>query len=223
MNGDVSFDLGSALPYLENRILSLFGKDSATLEWQNRLKNMIRLSSEQAGHVQCVGMHTPIPIGQIYQPIRLTRSDSKDNAELDSADLLRASKDAIILAGPGWGKTTLLHYLYCTLVKSSEFTAILFTLRWSGVTQDLIDFVDRLATSSRSSRTVILLVDGYDEISEEDRQSVSRALLLFHSLGRGIFLLTCRSFYSVYELKTQRYDLCAFRRGDAVTLIPKSH
>jgi hypothetical protein len=77
MNGDVSFDLGSALPYLEQRILGLFGKDSASIERRNRLKNMIRLSSEQAGHVQCVGMHTPIPIGQIYQPTRLTRSESK--------------------------------------------------------------------------------------------------------------------------------------------------
>jgi hypothetical protein len=219
MNGDVSFDLGSALPYLEHRILSLFGKDAASIEWQNRLKNILRLSAAQASHVQCVGMHTPIPISEIYQPTRLTLSASKDRAERDADDLLAAGQDAIILAGPGWGKTTLLHHLYCSLVKSSEFTPILFTLRWSGVSQDLIDFVDKLARSLSSNKKVILLVDGYDELSEEDRQNVSRALLLFHSLDRGMFLLTCRSFYQVYELKAQRYDLCPFRRSDAVRFV----
>jgi hypothetical protein len=214
MSGDISIDLGSALSYLEQRILGLFGKDAAGLDWQNRLKDMIRLSAEQARQVQCVGMHTPIPIERIYQPTRLKRSDRPDH-EVDAGTLATIGKDSLIFAGPGWGKTTLLHHLYCELALRQDITPILFTLRWPGVPKDLAEFIERLAHSSSTGKAVLLLVDGYDEISEEERQDVSRALVLFQSLKRGTFLLTCRTFYHVYEIKAVGYNLSPFRRDDA--------
>ena len=220
MNGDISFDLGSILPYIENRVLSLFGKDPATVEWRERVKNMTRVSAEQAGQVQCVGMHTPIPINQIYQPARLSRLDeNKTRVEIGPDDIIKGGKDAIVLAGPGWGKTTFLHHLYCSLATQTDLTPVLFTLRWTGVTDDLQEFVGRIARMSSQGKRLIFLVDGYDEISEEDRQRVSRNLLLFHSLGMGTFILTCRSFYHVYELKAPKYDLCAFTRDEAIRFV----
>jgi hypothetical protein len=173
MSGDISFDLGSALPYLEQRILGLFGRDSGSIEWNNRVKNLIRLSAEQASHVQCVGMHTPIPIGQIYQPTRLTRSGGLKEQEIEAAELLAASDDAIIFAGPGWGKTTLLHHWYCSLV-NQDSTPILFTLRWETAVDDLDEFVSRLSQAKSSDKKLVLLVDGYDEITEKERLTVSR-------------------------------------------------
>src|SRR4051812_32356734 len=73
MNGDISIDVGSAVPYLTDRVLSLFHKDVASQEWQAQLRTLVRLSFERAASIQCVGMHRPIPISNIYQPSRLIR------------------------------------------------------------------------------------------------------------------------------------------------------
>jgi hypothetical protein len=65
MGEGISIDLGSALPYMVDRLLTVFGKDSATAEWRLEITRMVRLSNEQASHVQCVGMPRPTNRSQV--------------------------------------------------------------------------------------------------------------------------------------------------------------
>jgi replication-associated recombination protein RarA len=111
--------------------------------------------------------------------------------------------DGIIYAGPGRGKSTLMNWLYVQLQRDSEYCPFLFILRTEDAVSDLKDFVEHVV--SKRLRTAkghrpLLLVDGYDEVSEDERKVVSAALMEYRATGSGNFFLTCRTFYDVYDL-----------------------
>ena len=104
-----SIDFGAVLPILIERVLSLFNKDPELEEWKERFSRRIQLSMEEAYSVQCVGMRKPIPIIDIYQQLHLL-NPSRETVTVES--VFRSGDDAIIFAGPGRGKTTLLRWLF---------------------------------------------------------------------------------------------------------------
>ncbi len=69
--GITLFDVGSALPWVEEKIRRLFGKDAATLEQKTLLKQLHEIAVEMTRSVQCIGMSKPISFEKIYQPTRL--------------------------------------------------------------------------------------------------------------------------------------------------------
>jgi hypothetical protein len=222
MSEGVSIELGSLATYLEDGIRSLFGKDPETIDWINRLRRRTKVALDQAAWVQCVGMERPIPIADIYQPITLEgkeayRSRARSNANI--LTLLEQQRDGIIFAGPGRGKTTLLSWLLLKLANTDGYTPLPFLLRTGNAVAELTEFVERLTAGLKAGvprkNRIVLLVDGYDEIDEQDRKSVSEALALFRSLEVGCFYLTCRSFYDVYDLKVDHYKLAAFTNEDS--------
>ena len=227
MSEGISIELGSLANYLEDRTRRMFGKDADTLDWLNRLQRRGKIGLEQAGWVQCVGMEKPIRIDQIYQPIDLEGNYdgavSNTRGRTNVFTLLKQEKDAVIFAGPGRGKTTLLNWLLLTLLRANENTPLLFLLRTEKAVEDLSELVQRLATGQKTGiprgDRIILLVDGYDEIDEIQRKAVSDALAQFRSLGIGNFCLTCRTFYDVYELKVSHYRLSAFSYDDSFKFV----
>jgi hypothetical protein len=115
-------------------------------------------------------------------------------------ELLIRGANSVIFAGPGCGKTTLLHWAYTRLMASKTHVPILFTLRWPDAVGTLREFVDGLVAGrgpKQKDGSVVLLVDGYDEVKQDDRRDVSQALMLFAAANLGSFYLTCRSFYDV--------------------------
>jgi hypothetical protein len=222
----ISIELGSFAVYLEERTRRFFGKDTETLDWQSRLNRRIKISLEQAASIQCVGMEHPIGIEKIYQPIGLEGKEgyrSGSRSRTDILTLIELERDGIIFAGPGRGKTTVLNWLLLHLVQLKKHTPILFQLRTERAVEELGELVTRLADGLRTGVPrgdgIILLVDGYDEIDERQRASVSATLTHFRSLKLGNFYLTCRSFYDVYDLKTDNYRLAAFTEEDSRNFI----
>jgi hypothetical protein len=200
MSDSISIDIGSALPYLLDRTMSLFGRDMASVQWHSKLDTLVRLSVAEASHVQCVGMPNPIPIQRVYQPLDLVvvKDGLRRHERLD--ELLIRGANSVIFAGPGCGKTTLLHWAYTRLMASKTHVPILFTLRWPDAVGTLREFVDGLVAGrgpKQKDGSVVLLVDGYDEVKQDDRRDVSQALMLFAAANLGSFYLTCRSFYDV--------------------------
>lgn len=223
MGDGFSIDVGSAVPYVVDSVLGWFGRDSVSIERKTRIERLAKLSAEQSAFVQCVGMAKPVPIETIYQKTEL----AFPAAELGCRsidEVLTTDTDLLIFAGPGWGKTTLLHWLYIRLSQQrQDAVPFLFTLRWPKCTDELEDFVTHLvrpaSRSGHKARKLILLVDGYDELSEHNRKRVSKALLEFKALGIGNFYLTCRSFYNVYELKAVHCYVEPFRRSDTLNFM----
>ncbi len=74
VSGDVSIDVGSALPYYTEQLLKLFGQDFATKEANKELSRQQVAAAEHASFVQCIGMACPIPIQNIYQSTKLVMS-----------------------------------------------------------------------------------------------------------------------------------------------------
>jgi len=61
---------------------------------------------------------------------------------------------------------------------------------------------------------MLLLVDGYDEISTSSRKIVSDKLLSYEASGVGRYYITCRDFYPLLELKLPNIRIAPFDSED---------
>lgn len=223
----------SALTYLGNKAKSLFGKDSASMDFAAWLEDLQSTAITQARSVKCVGMHKPIEFHSIYQPTslvirsplgtrdtyahqdRVSRSIAASHAmaykAINIEDFLSREDDAIIYAGPGWGKTTFLHYIYRRYVNSVDVYPLLITLKRPTAVDDLNRFVSSVGKiAKKQKQQVLLLVDGYDEIPLAQRKLVSEFLLRFQGLAVGKFYLTCREYYDVVNLSAPEVRVGGF-------------
>ena len=243
MSDGVTFDVGAAYPYLEQRVLQIFGKDAASVDERNWLKSLHSTAAHQAANVQCVGMATPVSFEEIFQPthlfrksVRLATSGYAFSSRTQRSflaqraatfqpitldDLLALGEDGIIFAGPGWGKTTFLSSVFRVLARSDASWPILISLRRPEAVADLVRLVSIAGkVQARSSkRRLALLIDGYDEITHADRRVVSEALLQFQAADVGYFLLTCREYYAVYQLTAPEIRLGGFTLDDKYAFV----
>lgn len=222
-----NLDVGAALPYFFEKFQGLFGKDPLTEEKKRWMEQIIKISLKEASFVQCIGMAQPVPIGDIYQPTKLEimsgRRDTERGKYVNFEQIIDEHKNAIIFGGPGDGKTVLLHWIYYHLFSNEDYIPMLFTLRWPTGVADLLRFTaeinPRKLFGSKKQKTIVLLVDGYDEISRDDQRKVSAALRVFDSSGMGVFYLTCRMFYEVYDVIGVRYQIVKFSPLDTESYI----
>jgi hypothetical protein len=235
-DASVNIGLGDSLPYLEQRFLQLLGKDEASKAAADWFKTLQTTAIAQSERVYCVGMDHPLPFNSIYQPTRLkvkrppkpkaesSVPDGKLNRSSERAQTLEAKtitveeflkedQNAVIYAGP---KTTFLHHIFQRLVRDRDVLPMLITLRRPTAVDDLEAFV---ATASKikkkqSKSTILLLIDGYDELSVKYRHQVSDAILRYQALGVGKYYLTCREYYDVYLLAAPEARIDAFNKED---------
>ena len=216
MSEGISVDLGSILPYLEDKVRSLLGRDIEHVRARRILERHLRLAAHDCAAVQVVGMDRPVPIFDIYQPTRLVSSRAS-SATIDFSQLIRGGESAVIFGGPGRGKTMLMRHLFASLSRSPRELPLLFTLRWPGTTSELVEFVEQLGVGRmprKDPQRVVLLVDGLDEVPRDERVRVASALRRYSSLELGPFYVTCRSFYSPGDIVAPQYDIAPFTIDD---------
>lgn len=236
-----------ALEYVEQKFLKLFGKDSASVQLTSWFKGLQETALAQTATVHCLGMRSPLPFESIYQPTRLIvgpdegemvpsesayvwgdrvsrsilRGRSFNEKSITIDEFLRRDQDALIFGGPGWGKTTFLHHIFRSTVKRDDVLPVLISLRRPTAVDDLEQYVcacSRIQKKQHRACT-LLLVDGYDEVTTEQRKRVSEALLQFQAHRAGKFYLTCRDYYHVAQLKAPEVRLEAFTRDDQVRFV----
>jgi hypothetical protein len=238
MPESITIDIGAAYPFVEQRVLQFFGKDAATQEEKDWLRSLHGTAIEVASKMQCVGMSTPVLFDDIYQITKLYRKPRRTASEtftytgraqramlvgeantfkeIGLEPFLSEREDAIILAGPGWGKSTLMSALFRKLLTDTDAYPALFLLRRPNAVSDLQRFVglaEKIQKKSQASRLVVL-VDGYDELTLADRRSVSDLLLQYQALRVGNFYLTCREYYQVLQLSAPEVRLGGFSIQD---------
>lgn len=215
--GSVKVDVGPYLIYLTERALSLLRGSRLSTSEEKGITDFIQRAVKRAATLQCIGMSHPVSLNSIYQPTQLV--SRHDGTPLEAGDLLAAHSNAIIFAGPGRGKTTLLHWYYVSLMGGDSCYPLLFTLRRQNEIDEL-SYYSNLAMSGRlkrqlHGRKLLFLVDGYDEIPSSERARVSQILRDTSDSGSAQFFLTCRLFYDIIDLPAPRYEVIGFSREDA--------
>jgi hypothetical protein len=232
---NLQLDAGSALYYLEEKAKGFFGKDSTSLEAAAWLSGLQNTALTQTRSVQCVGMHKPVPFDDIYQPTSLVIKGAPQKKQevyayedrisrsivasrhasyraVNVENFLASPDDAVIFAGPGWGKSTFLHYIFRRFLDSPNVFPVLITLRRPTAIDDLKRFVETVEkiAKRRKGHQILLLVDGYDEINLAQQRVVSEALLCFQGYKVGKFYLTCREYYDVLNLNVSEVRISGF-------------
>jgi len=236
----VHINLGDCLPFLEQRLLELLGKDHESKETADWFRNLQNTALLYASQVKCIGMHQPIPLSKIYQPTRLkvrglpehdkhesfshqdkvSRSIVQGYALQDRVlsveQFLKRGENAVVFAGPGWGKTTFLHHVFVESVLARKILPVLISLKRPTALGDLDRFVkiaQKMQKKQNKSET-LLLVDGYDELPAEKRKLVSDAVLRYNALKIGNFYVTCREYYHVFNLAAPEARIDGFTIED---------
>jgi hypothetical protein len=209
--GDFSISVGEALPYVVEQFLGLMGADAHTKQTIREIRLQQQIAIKDCSSIQMPGMPDPIPFPEIYQPVKLVKSLLK----YEPTDVLEAGTHAVISGGPGQGKTTVLHSMFRTALKSMSTIPFLFTLRRANSVESLHFVVSALEESGKAIKKLkphkfTLFVDGYDELSEENRKRVSEYLARYDALNCGNYVISCRSYYDVYNLKLSRYTVAPF-------------
>jgi hypothetical protein len=232
---DLNVDVEKLLSKTWDKVLAVFGRSASSEELRKWLDERTRVAFRQSRDVQCVGMHEPVLISDIYQPTRLLREQPKTvripmgkGREWDArapevipvSRILAHRENSIITAGPGWGKTTFLHWVYLQVLlrENTGVLPFLVTLRQKSALGDLCRVVENLGgiqVEPHKGR-ILLLVDGYDEIPTESRKQVSELLLKFAARNVGEYYLTCREYYEIYELKAPKLKIAEFDEEDQV-------
>jgi len=98
---------------------------------------------------------------------------------------------------------------------------VLITLRRPNAVDDLEKYVEACARIQKKQHRActLLLVDGYDEVSNDQRRRVSEALLQYQARRAGKFYLTCREYYQVSQLNAPEVRLERFTRDDQVRFV----
>jgi hypothetical protein len=239
-SGVTLFDLGSALPWAEEKILGFFGKGAVALQQKALLKQLHDTAVEMTQSVQCIGMSKPVSFEKIYQPTKLRVRSGLDisaaaafhdqNRTAQSIAIARAHsmstvsveaflespENAVVFAGPGWGKTTFLHHIFRRKTSDPALYTVMITLRRPTAIDDLENFINLCVDGTLVKRRskILLLVDGYDEISIKDRRKVSEALLRLSAARVGRFILTCRDHYAVIGLNVAQVHIDSFDKQD---------
>lgn len=241
-DNSIQIGLGDVLPYLEERFLKLIGRDQESRETAEWFTNLQKTALSYASRVKCIGMHSPLPLSQIYQPTRLrvrglaeeearraqsfshddkaTRSIVQGHAlqerTLCAEEFLKRNDSAIVLAGPGWGKTTFLHHVFLKSVILKEILPVLISLKRPTALEDLQKFVKiaRKVQKKQNKSETLLLVDGYDELPSEKRKLVSDAILSYRALEIGNFYVTCREYYHVFDVHAPEARIDGFTLQD---------
>ena len=217
---DVSIDLGSALPYLEDRFLRLIRRGSDDRAARELFQKLTRHAQQVAMTVQIIGMDRPVAVADIYQAANLT--DTRGGKHLPAEYLIKNLQDAIVLGPPGAGKTVLLHHVFAKASASKDLVPILLSLRRSGATKDLTSLVKHLVRGEepqKRQQRLLLLVDGYDEVSVQNRQTVASALSDFQSCKLGSVVVTCRMHYSTDAIRAPHFHIAPFTPNQSAAFV----
>lgn len=221
--GAISVDIGNAIPYFVDRFLEVVGRDPSSESLRRWFTELQSVGFLHASTVHCVGLHTPMSLSEMYQPLRLQwqsteaheggQQVSLPNEPIEDNSLLEPPANAVILAGPGRGKTTVLKFVFLRSFESKKSIPVIIFLRHPKAADNLetlVDTLDRIPSVRRQQLPVLLLVDGYDEIARPARVQVSAALMRYMAMRRGKFLLTCRENYDIYDLPVPRASVLPF-------------
>lgn len=225
MSGDfVGVDIGSALPYLVETVKEIFGHDEHSKEIRELVDNRVKRSYNAANRILIAGMSTPLQLDEAYQLLRLSKHQDDCAATTTVDDIIRKSgNSAIFFAPPGRGKSVTLQHAYMLLASGPGSLPLLYLLREPKTLGELTLLIEELLHKGRkkqvSKAELVVLLDGYDEIDYAARKSLSAVLRDLEGIENARFIMTCRTYYEIIDLRVERYYLQPFTVNDSLAFL----
>ncbi len=94
---NVDLDIEAIVSKVWDKFLGIFGKDAASQELKDWLADHTRAGFLESRDVQCIGMHTPLLISEIYQPTRLVRNQAETIRAVEGSRSWNATEPEFIL------------------------------------------------------------------------------------------------------------------------------
>jgi hypothetical protein len=182
--------------------------------FSDRFARYVDRQLEKHSYLNTLVFQNQIPLEELYIPLTLVRAADagKDNLTINRfpASLLENHSRVLITDTAGMGKSTLLRFILIQCVRSNFAIPIFIELRHLSQTQELMDLIEReinLNVSDGDRRFAageigkllgkggfVFFLDGYDEISFKERESVTRNIKDFvESYPKNVFLMTSRA------------------------------
>ncbi|MYN40343.1 NACHT domain-containing protein [Duganella sp. FT109W] len=172
-----------------------------------------------------------------YIPLTLVETREKNKITIIDypGDEINKTQKLLIVDTAGMGKTTLLKYLFLKCVSQQAGIPIFVELRKLTRKQSLLDFIltqlsdvggkcqPDLFFKLLASGDFVIFLDGYDEIPEAERLSVTAAIQSFIEKSPGNkFILTSREEVGLTAFaQFQRYTIQPLKKQEAYTLLRK--
>jgi hypothetical protein len=190
---------------------------------QRQVKARLNRSARAASTILIAGMPRPVPSNDVYRVLHVGRSEFDVHSSMTVDDIITGvATSAVLLAPPGRGKTSTLQHAYNLLARNTYVLPLLYFLKESKSLSEVHEVISALKENGvdlLTSSSIVLLLDGYDEIDYENRKNLSVALSDLASVARVRFLLTCRTYYEIVDLPVDRYYLLPFTEADACAFL----
>jgi predicted NACHT family NTPase len=184
------------------------------------------------------------PLEEVYVPLTITE-ESPSGAEKKSHKIDRYRKDLLpkldrilVIDGAGMGKTTLSRFLFIQAIKAMATVPVFVELRHLNSRRTLLDHLLSefnpigIDESKFDTRQIVRLLkkgvftfflDGYDEISNQEREAVTRDIKEFTENHSGNkYLLTSRPEHALASFPSFKlFKIESLKKEEAFELIRK--
>lgn len=218
--------------------------ETASLTYKTVLKkdrehfwNYLERTYNKFSTIRPVGFLEQLNFNKVYIPLTLQSCKDNDCETIINnypISLLSSQKHLLIVDNAGMGKSTLSKKMFLSAFENGEYGIPLYVeLRHlskdNNIIQELLkqirnlssDFDEKLLSILLEKGGFILFLDGYDEISLNDKEEVTKALLSFiEKAGRNTFVLTSRNDDALAGFQTfDQYSIKQLLEDDAYKLL----
>lgn len=186
--------------------------------------------------------HRKVYLEQVYQPLKIlslefdSYTQSKDAVSLDkyNEEFFEIYPKLLITDSAGMGKSTFLKFLFLSSIKQQIQIPVFIELRRLNANHSIIDEIYKkinFISSDFTKEHIIELIkdgdflfflDGYDEISGNDRDTVSSDLKQFISYGnKNRFIITSRPHHGLHFADFEKFEIVGLQKEEAFELIEK--
>lgn len=176
-------------------------------------------------------------LNDIYLPLTVAKAGSDEGYVIDDFhdDFVPHFKKVLVRDTAGMGKSTLMKKLFLSCMENGSGVPIFVELRKLSSTQSLLQFVinelqaidkpidEEIILALLKSGGFVFFLDGYDEIPQAERNTVTKDLHDFISkTGKNLFIMTSRPENSLSSFASfMEFDIERLTVKEAFTLIRK--
>lgn len=189
--------------------------------------------------------HRKVYLEQVYQPLKILSLESdmytyngstNQPLSLDkyNEEFFEKYPKLLITDSAGMGKSTFLKFLFLSSIRQQIQIPVFIELRRLNANHGVVDEIYKkinFISSDFTKEHIIELIkdgdflfflDGYDEISGNDREEVSSNLKQFISYGnKNRFIITSRPHHGLHFSDFEKFEIAGLQKKEAFELIEK--